>query len=385
MLGGQSSPSHEPDVSGDYTMDHTSILVDLLKMHFGWHLARIKCLAYLMVALFKVKTVNLSELATAFPGTADIDSHYKRLQRFLKQVDMQSPVVAQFVAAFLPYEAYTLSLDRTNWMFGCFSINFLVLSIVHEGIAFPIFWTFLRKKGNSNTQERIKLIDKFIAVFGAEKIACLAGDREFIGQDWFAYLSKHHIIFRIRIKVDMNISRTDGVLAPARNFFRSLPLGSYCLLGGPRLICGHRLWVIGGRLPSGEYLIIVANDAPDTIMDDYKKRWKIEVLFQALKSRGFNFEDTHITHEERLQRLFAVLTLAFCWAYHVGAWRQVVKPMPIKKHQRPARSIFRYGFDWIRHLLFNPDEKGEELTHVLTLLWNALTGPKYHIYQLSSL
>ena len=69
-------------------MDHTTILVDLLKLHFGWHLARIKCLAYIIVALFKIKTVNLTEIAPAFPGTAEIESHYKRLQRFFKQVDM---------------------------------------------------------------------------------------------------------------------------------------------------------------------------------------------------------------------------------------------------------------------------------------------------------
>jgi hypothetical protein len=117
-------------------------------------------------------------------------------------------------------------------------------------------------------------------------------------------------------------------------------------------------------------------------MDDYKKRWKIEVLFQALTSRGFNFEETHVKDEERVKRLLAVLALAFCWAYHVGAWRHAVKPIRIKKHARPARSIFRYGFDWIRHIVFNPDERSELLTHILTLLWNALTGPRYHVYQL---
>jgi hypothetical protein len=75
---------------------------------------------------------------------------------------------------------------------GCFPINFLVLSVVHEGIAFPIFWLFLHKKGNANTKERIELIDKFIRVFGVEKIDRLLGDREFIGETWFAYLDTHN-------------------------------------------------------------------------------------------------------------------------------------------------------------------------------------------------
>ena len=362
-------------------MDHTTILVDLLKLHFGWHLARIKCLAYIIVALFKIKTVNLTEIAPAFPGTAEIESHYKRLQRFFKQVDLKPSLMATFVVAFLPYETYPLSIDRTNWMLGCFHINFLVLSVVHEGIAFPILWLFLPKKGNSNTKERIELLEKFIQIFGIEKIDRLLGAREFIGETWFAYLSTHHIKFCIRIKRAMHLSRTNGICSPAANWFRSLPLGTYCSLVGPRLVCGQQLWVTGGRLPSGEYLIIVSNYFSDTVMDDYKRRWEIEVLFQCLQSRGFNFEETHLKDEERLKRLFAVLAIAFCWAYQVGAWRHVVKPIRIKKPERPARSIFRYGFDWIRHVVLNPDERRESFTHILTLLWNVLMGLRYHVSQ----
>jgi hypothetical protein len=76
------------------------------------------------------------------------------------------------------------------------------------------------------------------------------------------------------------------------------------------------------------------------------------------------------------------MTIAFCWAYHVGAWLNEIKPIRIKKHQRPAKSIFRYGFDRIPHVLFNPQDKQEELAYVLRLLRNVLMGPKVHIYQL---
>jgi hypothetical protein len=136
------------------------------------------------------------------------------------------------------------------------------------------------------------------------------------------------------------------------------------------------------RLRAHEYVIIVASDDSGQVMEDYKKRWKIEVLFPSLKSRGFNFEDANLKDEECLKRLFAVITIAFCWAYHVGAWFHMVKPMRIKKHQRPAKSIFRYGFDLIRHLLFNPQYTREELIQVFTLLWNALVAPRVYTYQL---
>jgi hypothetical protein len=53
-----------------------------LKPHLGWHGARISFLALFLLALLKVKTVNLKELAVGFEGNALIESHYKRLQRF---------------------------------------------------------------------------------------------------------------------------------------------------------------------------------------------------------------------------------------------------------------------------------------------------------------
>jgi len=375
-------PSHRDERSGDYTMDHTTMLTEVLKLNFGWHLARVKCLSCLIMALFKVKTVNFQELATAFPGSAEVDSHYRRIPRFFKEVEIHPDLMAQLIVSFLPYDQYVLSMDRTHWMIGCFSIKFLVLSVVHQGVAFPIFWTFLPKQGNSNTQERIHLIDQFLDMFGAHKITCLSADREFIGEKWFDYLDKHRIPFRIRIKKNMNLSRSNGTLSPAFNFFRSLPVSVSCQLNGLRLICRTQLWVTGMRLPSGDYLIIVSNDDSDKVMSHYAKRWKIEVLFQSLKSRGFNFEDVNLKDEECLKRLFAVVTIAFCWAYHVGAWLNEGKPIRMKTHQRPAKSIFRYGFDRIRQALFNPQDKQEELAHVLRLLRNTLMGPKSHIYQL---
>src|SRR5919109_4105404 len=137
---------------------------------------------------------------------------------------MKPALIAQLVVSFLPYTAYTLSLDRTNWLLGCFSINFLVLSVVHQGIACPIFWLFLPKQGHSNTQERMHLLKPFLEVFGAHRIDCLLADREFIGEQWFAYLQHHRIRFRIRMKRARKIAQANGRCSPAQNFFRSLPL-----------------------------------------------------------------------------------------------------------------------------------------------------------------
>ncbi|OLT61722.1 hypothetical protein BJP37_24550 [Moorena bouillonii PNG] len=59
-----------------------------LQPHVGWHGARVSFLAKFKLALLKVKTVNLSELALGCEGKALAESNYKRLQRFFRGFDL---------------------------------------------------------------------------------------------------------------------------------------------------------------------------------------------------------------------------------------------------------------------------------------------------------
>jgi hypothetical protein len=353
---------------------HLTLFVTLLQDLFGWNLARAKCGAAIIVGLIKVRTVNLTELATAVPGHAKVDSKYKRLQRFFKEVPLNFSLVAKLIAGLVPQDRFSLTVDRTIWQLGKVSINILYLAIVYQGIAIPILWSYLPKKGNSNTAERIALIDRFIAIFGVEKIECLLADREFCGQEWIGYLIENNIKPRIRIKANTRINRKQGGTAPVKNFFRSLPINCAMQLKGQRQIWGHQLYVTGMRLGSGEYLIIIHSDPNPAVMvmEDYAKRWEIETLFKCLKSGGFNFEDTHLIDPERLEKLVAFLAIAFSWAYLMGEWCHIQKPICIKSHQRPAKSIFRYGLDWLRDVLLNIVEKVDAYNDAVVLFLNRL-------------
>lgn len=63
-----------------------------------------------------------------------------------------------------------------------------MLGIVHEGVAFPVVWCLLNKRGNSNSTERMNLFNQFLERFGNRDIAYLTANREFVGKDWFGYL-----------------------------------------------------------------------------------------------------------------------------------------------------------------------------------------------------
>ena len=163
-------------------MNQITQLRQTLQPHLGWHGARVAFLSLFLVALFRVKTVNLAEVATGFAGSAKADSNYKRIQRFLRSFEINYDQIAQRVVRLVEIpKPWVLSVDQTTWEFGSLTINVLMLGVVHQGIAFPLFWHLLDKRGNSNTEERFDQLVEFLCVFAPEDIAYLTADREFIG------------------------------------------------------------------------------------------------------------------------------------------------------------------------------------------------------------
>ena len=170
-------------------MDQITQFRRILQPHLGWHGARLAFVALFLIALFRVKTVNLTQIASGFCGSAQMDSHYKRLQRFFADFEVDYGAIAHTVVQWMQIpEPWVLSLDRTEWQFGGHVFNILTLGIVHEGIAFPVVYWLLDKRGNSNTDERIDLMQEFFDLFADRQIAFLATDREFVGKDWLGYL-----------------------------------------------------------------------------------------------------------------------------------------------------------------------------------------------------
>jgi hypothetical protein len=63
-----------------------------------------------------------------------------------------------------------------------------------------------------------------------------------------------------------------------------------------------------------------AASRPQHALKIYRQRWKIETLFAALKTRGFNLEATHMTDPVKLSTLIAILAMAAGVAYKTGLW-----------------------------------------------------------------
>ena len=114
---------------------------------------------------------------------------------------------------------------------------------------------------------------------------------------------------------------------------------------------GLRVYVGGKRLgSSNEYLIVISNEKGD-LLREYRLRWKVETLFQALKGRGFDLESCHLSQERRLSGWFGLLALSLCWCLKVGHWLDERAPLPLKKHGRRAVSMFQRGLRELQALV----------------------------------
>lgn len=330
-------------------------LSGMLNGYFGWNKARMICFTCMLVSLFKVRTVNLKELACGFESEARLASRHKRIRRFFREFTISFARLAGWIITFfdLDQTSLFLAIDRTNWRWGKQDINILMLSVVYRGIALPLLWELLPKRGNSNTAERMTLMKRFIKQFGKERIACLLADREFVGKEWFSWLRKEKIPFCIRIKSNTLTTNSLGFPVNVDALFYGLKSGEQRVLQGARKLWDQKIHLSALRLQDGELLILATDSAHDSPIILYGKRWESETLFSCLKSRGFNFEDTHVTKPERIAKLIALLAIGFCWAYKAGEWLHEQKPIRIMKHGRKSVSFFRYGLDLIRDVALN--------------------------------
>lgn len=341
-------------------MSQYSELKRVLQGQLNWHGARIAFLALFLLALLKVKTVNLSDLCLGFGGKALPESSYKRLQRFFREFELDYAQLANLVVSWMQIPSgWVLSLDRTTWKFGQHWHNILTLGIVHQGVAVPVLWWLLDKKGNSNSDERMRLIETFHKLFPSAVVNYLCADREFIGQAWVRYLLlEPALAFRLRIRSSDQIEH-DGKVLSARVIFAHLQIGQSQHLSGTCRVWGYPVAVEALRLDDGELLVVIAPVGTHNLVKDYALRWGIETLFGIFKTRGFCLESTHFTDAERLSKLFALLTLALGWAMRTGLWLHQWQPIEIKKHGRRAKSLFRLGLDYLRHLVLNPSPPNE--------------------------
>jgi hypothetical protein len=308
--------------------------------------------SHFILSVIKTRTVNLSKLSQAFETNSLASSNYKRLQRFFRLFIINMDDFTRLIITWLPEDTWVLCMDRTNWKIGKTNVNILVIAVAYKKIAIPLLWCFLNKKGNSNTQERIEIMNRYIELFGVKRINYFTGDREFIGEKWVKYLQSKGISFHIRVPKSTMVSNRHGTSVFKITRLFSLKNNEIMMLNSPRKLWNVLVYVGALRTEEG-FVIIISDKHASNLVKDYLVRWEIETLFVCLKTKGFNLEDTKIRDPERLSKLFALLTITFIGCYRVGEWDNDLKPIRILTHKRPAQTLFSHGLNILNRIALN--------------------------------
>jgi hypothetical protein len=337
------------------------------------NLARLKCLMLLLTSLLRHRTVNLTILATENLTGAKNESCYRRFQNFFLHASLCLSSVGRLILNKLPKpkKGWVLSMDRTNWKFGKIHINILTVGVIVNNVAIPIAWTCLPKKtkrGNSSTKHRITIFKRILKLLEANEIEFLAMDREFGGEKWLSWLDKQGVAYIVRVKSNTVVGNK---LAHQYHSTRSKK-SPYELTNVWGMNVFFACKTITSKGKRGERLHVISNrfSGPE-MLELYKQRWGIELLFSHLKKRGFNLEDTHMTSGTKIEKLFAIVTLGFLFCY---AWGCELRSISKQTKATKRKSHFRLGIEDILRMLNNPHLNEKELTSFIRWLKQPFWG-----------
>ena len=104
-----------------------------------------------------------------------------------------------------------IAIDRTSWG----AINILMVSLIYDKRAMPIYWKILDKKGSSNLEEQKRVLEKILTVLSGHKIVVL-GDREFCSVSLGTWLQEQSLYFFLRQKQSTNVKTKEWIYQEMR-------------------------------------------------------------------------------------------------------------------------------------------------------------------------
>lgn len=254
-----------------------------------------------------------------------------------------------------PKNGYILSMDRTNWKFGKTHINILTVGIVVGKVAIPVIWMTLpqrTKRGNSHSKHRILIMKKVFKVLNINEIDFLAMDRELNGSEWLKWLNDKDLAWVLRIKSN---TKVNGKHAHLHGLTKKLKSTQKRTIWGMELYFGSKQ-IQGGRT---SHLYVVSNKiAPKEALKAYQTRWAIEVLFGHLKRKGFDLESTHLRDRRKIDKLLAVVSLAFLFTL---GWGVLLKQQGDLSARQKRKSIFRLALDMLIEMFNKPDYNKQKI------------------------
>jgi hypothetical protein len=191
-------------------------------------------------------------------------------------------------------------------------------------------------------------------------VEALLGDREFFSEEWIKFLTFNKIRFVFRTKCNQLLRHRNGGKVSIGSIIKGFAPDLWIHFNRISLIYSSRVR-ISCKIIKSDYVILIYSSeiTKSESVRLYKLRWEIESMFKAMKTQGFNIENTHITMIDRLSVILHIITIAFVFITKFGLLCHKIKAIKIKKHGRRLFSIFTYGLNIMRKILFSKIDRSK--------------------------
>lgn len=289
---------------------------------------------------------------------------------------------------------HCISIDRTNWKLGKININILYIGLVLENGRFiPLYFKLLAKRGNSSQEERIDLFEEFKTIFDTlvDFTFVIVGDREFIGGKWFAYMagSSYEFVMRIRHKdYAKMLAEQLGMTVEKlhKKIDKQVKKHDYCAF--PIEIEGKIFYYHVRKKRKGDksypkekdkFIRFISTSLNHQwVIEQYDRRWKIEVFFEDSKTKGFDLEAINFTAESKIRLMVAICAVCYMLCLIHGLIDYEKRTPRFKLDKKSGRiyhrtSVFTKGYEIVEQMLFH-------LTQIVEMI-NRLLSPQFSINQ----
>ena len=277
-------------------------------------------LEILVELLQKERRVTIERLATLFPQPILFESRRRNIQRFLSlpQLTPQAlwfPIIKQWIKRYLKRgQRLQVVMDRTQWQ----DHNLMMVSVIYQSRAIPLYWMWLDKQGQSALCDQQKVLRP---VFRLLKNHCfvLLGDREFHSIELAAWCVEKNVAFVFRLPKSTTVKTEDGSTFLRLDDLAQPPgLTEHYLqiqvtqkrgFGKHNLVLRQKRAYRHSSPDDVWYLLTNLSDAEQTLAA-YSNRFSIEPLFKDLKSGGYHLEDCH-ANPHRFTALLVLIAIAY--------------------------------------------------------------------------
>ncbi len=310
-----------------------AIEADLKKRQTNLDKPALNGLADLSATMLIAQSINTSELANALPREVQSnESRYRFINRWLKNTrinfhDAIKPFAVELLQKLSSNgSVVSISFDQTKI---CNGFECIMLSIRFGERALPLLWKVVETKGSIGFDFQEPLIRGFAQIVPQNVKILFNADRFYGTSALISLMKELGWMYRVRLKGNLILRHQGGELLTGELLELGLPAITDVELNESGVTTnigslheeGHpEAWIIAMECTPTEAKVL-----------DYGLRWACEPLYSDFKSRGFNIQNSHLKHEERIERLLLVIALSCYWAVSIGMDPALLSSQPSKK------------------------------------------------------